>query len=79
MINKNANPGARGTGNEIIPCDINNVVLRGMSLRNTDYIIGLVIYTGHDTKIMKNSIKAKYKVSKLEGLLNNSIKSIVAI
>jgi len=34
--------------------DINNILLRGTSLKNVDYIYGLVIYTGKDTKIMKN-------------------------
>ena len=28
-----------------------NVLLRGMSLRNTEYVYGIVIYTGKETKI----------------------------
>ncbi len=28
-----------------------NMLLRGMSLRNTEEIIGIVVYTGHETKI----------------------------
>lgn len=47
-----------------------NILLRGSLLRNTDYIYGLVVYTGHDTKIMMNSTKAKPKKSKLEEQLN---------
>lgn len=31
---------------EKIPIDVNNFVLRGCSLRNTNYIYGLVAYTG---------------------------------
>jgi len=34
--------------------DINNIALRGATLKNVDFIYGLVIYTGKDTKIMKN-------------------------
>ncbi len=41
---------------EKIPVDVNNFVLRGSSIRNTDFIIGMVAYTGHDTKIMLNSV-----------------------
>ena len=52
---------------------IENVVLRGCSLRNTEYIYGLTVFTGHDTKIMQNSSRSKYKLSGLEVLTNKSI------
>lgn len=45
---------------------IDNFILRGCSLRNTKYIVGLASYTGHDTKIMLNSVRAKPKKSKVE-------------
>ncbi|KAJ4458775.1 phospholipid-transporting P-type ATPase [Paratrimastix pyriformis] len=35
--------------------DTKNLVLRACSLRNTAFIYGLVTYTGHESKIMKNS------------------------
>lgn len=44
---------------------IDNFILRGCSLRNTKSIIGLSTYTGHDTKIMLNSVRAKPKKSKV--------------
>ena len=47
-----------------------NMILRGCKLRNTEYVYGVTIFTGHDTKIMMNATKAKYKFSSLE-LLNN--------
>jgi magnesium-transporting ATPase (P-type) len=49
-----------------IPLSIDQILLRGSSLRNTDYIYGIVVFTGHETKIMKNSVKSKVKYSKLE-------------
>lgn len=47
-----------------------NLLLRSCSLRNTDYVYGVAVFTGHDTKVMKNSAKAKYKFSTLEKLTN---------
>ena len=35
----------------VVPLSNSNVVLRGMSLRNTEQITGIVVYTGHDSKI----------------------------
>jgi hypothetical protein len=32
---------------------INNVLLRGSSVRNTEYVIGLVVNTGRDSKVMQ--------------------------
>ena len=36
-----------------------NLLLRGSSLRNTEWIVGVVTYTGHDTRIMRNSVASK--------------------
>jgi phospholipid-transporting ATPase len=49
------------------------LLLRGASLRNTEFIEGLVVYTGHDSKVMKNSENSRFKSSKLEGLMNSLI------
>ena len=50
-----------------------NFLLRGSSLRNTDWIYGIVTYTGHDTRIMKNSTSARAKFSKVEKQTNINI------
>ena len=50
-----------------------NFLLRGMILRQTDYIIGCAIYVGHNTKVMINSPKLKNKQSKLEKKMNKLV------
>ena len=54
-------------GGEVqLPLDANQMLLRGSSLRNTEYVYGIVVYTGHESKIMKNSPKSRTKKSKIE-------------
>jgi phospholipid-transporting ATPase len=36
-------------------------------------VYGFVVFTGHETKIMKNSVKSKAKLSKLERATNRYI------
>jgi phospholipid-translocating ATPase len=37
------------------PISIDNMLLRGCHLRNTEWALGVVVFTGHDTKIMMNA------------------------
>ena len=53
--------------------DHNNLLLRGTSLKNTDWVYGLVVYSGHDTRIMKNQCKTRTKFSKVEVQTNKQI------
>ena len=50
-----------------------------MSIKNTDFVYGLVVFTGHETKVMKNSGEAKYKLSRLEIAANGTIVVIFVI
>ena len=50
-----------------------NFLLRGMILRQTDYIIGCAVYVGHNTKVMINTPKLKNKQTKLEKEMNNLV------
>ncbi len=56
-----------------ISLSIDNLLLRGSSLKNTEYIYGITIFQGHDTKVMKNSAGGRYKFSQLEKYTNISI------
>lgn len=55
---------------------LKNVALRGMSLRNTEWIVGLVLFSGADTKIQKNLQDSTYKIS---NLLHKTNKAIIGI
>ena len=57
---------------------IKNLLLRGCFVRNTDYGIGIVIYTGMTTKIMKNLKKPPHKVSYIMRLMNKMLYSVFA-
>jgi magnesium-transporting ATPase (P-type) len=67
------------SGGVTVPLSVDQILLRGSSLRNTDYIYGIVVFTGHDTKIMKNSVKSKVKFSKLERSTNTYIMIIMVL
>ena len=56
--------------NQTLFVNVKNMVLKGCTLKNTDYIIGIVVYTGKNTKIMKNSKHPKIKVSKILKIMN---------
>ena len=49
---------------------IDNLAMRGTQLRNTDYILGLAVYTGPDTKMSQNSKINSNKFSSVERILN---------
>ncbi|KAM5180149.1 phospholipid-transporting ATPase IB isoform 2-T2 [Mantella aurantiaca] len=49
------------------------ILLRGAQIRNTQWVAGIVVYTGHDTKLMQNSTKAPLKRSNVEKVTNIQI------
>ncbi|CCH40628.1 phospholipid-translocating ATPase [Wickerhamomyces ciferrii] len=53
--------------------NINNMLLRGSTLRNTKWAIGIVVFTGHETKIMLNSGITPTKKSRISKELNLSV------
>ena len=53
-----------------LPLSMNQLLLKGTVLRNTDHVFALVLYTGSNTKIIKNLNQGKLKKSKLEKQLN---------
>jgi hypothetical protein len=47
-----------------------NVLLRGSTLRNAKFVFGVVVFTGGDTKLMRNATRAPRKTSRLERHMN---------
>ena len=55
--------------NQKIYFDSKNVLLKGTRLKSVDYIFGVAIYTGKDTKLMKNINRTKLKKSDIDIIL----------
>jgi len=56
-----------------IPLDAKQLLLKGAKLKNTKWIIGIVIYTGHNCKLMKNAKDPISKFSSVESLMNSGL------
>ncbi|CAH8435997.1 unnamed protein product [Schistosoma turkestanicum] len=54
----------------IQPLTLQNILYKGAKLKSTKYIIGLVVYTGKDTKLILNSKKVIRKYSSRESKAN---------
>lgn len=50
-----------------------NFLFKGAKIKNTDWVLGLVLYTGTDTKIQQNGTNAKNKISHLEKRIHITI------
>ncbi|XP_045479978.1 probable phospholipid-transporting ATPase IA isoform X7 [Harmonia axyridis] len=63
----------RQTNKKAEPLGPDQILLRGAMLRNTSWIFGIVIYTGHETKLMRNSTMVPLKRSSIDKLTNVQI------
>ncbi|XVF58073.1 hypothetical protein PTKIN_Ptkin07bG0032900 [Pterospermum kingtungense] len=55
------------------PLSPQQILLRDSKLKNTDYIYGVVIFTGHDTKVMQNATDPPSKRTKTERRMDKII------
>ncbi|XP_016332077.1 probable phospholipid-transporting ATPase IA isoform X5 [Sinocyclocheilus anshuiensis] len=60
-------------GHSTVPLGPDQILLRGAQLRNTQWVHGIVVYTGHDTKLMQNSTSPPLKLSNVERITNFQI------
>ncbi|KAJ7963207.1 Phospholipid-transporting ATPase [Quillaja saponaria] len=51
---------------QVFPVDPGQILLRDSKLRNTAYVYGVVIFSGHDSKVMQNATKSPSKRSTIE-------------
>ena len=56
-----------------VSLDVKNFLFKGARLRNTDFILGVVIYTGKETKVQSNSGHPRIKRTRLRGRLDMTI------
>ncbi|KAG1962621.1 phospholipid-transporting ATPase IA [Pimephales promelas] len=60
-------------GHSTLPLGPDQILPRGAQLRNTQWVHGIVVYTGHDTKLMQNSTRPPLKLSNVERITNFQI------
>lgn len=58
---------------EVFPLSAKQVLLRGCVLKNTDWIYGVVIYCGQETKLMQNATAPPSKRTTLERVTNGAL------
>ncbi|KAG4305692.1 hypothetical protein PORY_000602 [Pneumocystis oryctolagi] len=56
-----------------LPLTADQLLLRGAFLRNTAWIYGVVVFTGHETKLMKNTTSSRIKRTAIEKVVNIQI------
>ncbi|KAF2423738.1 phospholipid-transporting ATPase [Tothia fuscella] len=68
-----------GGGEKELPLAPDQLLLRGATLRNTPWIHGVVVFTGHETKLMRNATGTPIKTTAVERMLNKQILMLGAI
>ena len=59
-----------GGGEKELALNPEQLLLRGATLRNTPWIHGVVVFTGHETKLMRNATATPIKRTRVERQLN---------
>ncbi|KAI8928628.1 hypothetical protein BC831DRAFT_500154 [Entophlyctis helioformis] len=56
-----------------IPLNPDQLLLRGAMLRNTRWVYGITVFTGHETKLMKNATATPIKRTHVDSFVNQHI------
>jgi phospholipid-transporting ATPase len=70
---------AAGGGEKELPLAPDQLLLRGATLRNTLWIHGVVVFSGHETKLMRNATATPIKRTAVERMVNIQILMLVSI
>lgn len=62
-----------GGGEKELPLQPDQLLLRGATLRNTPWVHGVVVFTGHETKLMRNATATPIKRTAVERMVNTQI------
>ena len=68
-----------GGGEKELPLAPDQLLLRGATLRNTPWIHGIVVFTGHESKLMRNATATPIKRTAVERRLNVQILVLMGI
>jgi phospholipid-transporting ATPase len=60
-------------GAKELPLSPQQLLLRGAQLKNTRWVYGVAVFTGHETKLMMNSTTTPVKRTKVEKMVNSQI------
>ena len=66
-------------GEKESPLQPDQLLLRGATLRNTPWVHGVVVFTGHETKLMRNATATPIKKTEIERMINKQILMLGAI
>lgn len=69
----------QGGGEKTLPLSPEQLLLRGATLRNTPWVHGVVVFTGHETKLMRNATATPIKQTAVERKVNMQIVMLVSI
>ena len=59
------------------PIAMSQMLLRGCLLKNSNFIYGLVVYTGRETRIQMNSAAAPLKIGSFDHFLNMQVAILI--
>jgi magnesium-transporting ATPase (P-type) len=66
-------------GGITFPLNVDQLLLKGTNLKNTEWCIAFCVFTGNDTRLMINSQSVRVKLSALEKKLNYFVIWILVI